>query len=155
MKYFFYGTLCDPDVQSLILGYKPSPRQLQPARLHGYRRKQALGRSYPVLIRAPGGVVDGLLFHAARPQDAARLASYEGPEYRTRHLPVHQVAVHHASVPASPDAAGGQLALVFLPARGALPPARTDWRLSTWQRRQKTDFLRSLHHQGPMPCASR
>lgn len=138
MQYFFYGTLCDPDIQTLVLGYLPRPRQLQPACLTGFRRKQAEGRSYPVLIRAPGGQVDGLLFRPARPTDAARLAAYEGPEYVTRALPV-----------------SGQRALVFLPAGPALPPAKADWALDDWQRRYKPAFLRSLIDQGPTPCASR
>jgi len=149
MLYFFYGTLCDPDIQALILGYRPRPQQLRPAILNGFRRKQAQGRSYPVLIRAPGGQVDGLLFRPARPTDAARLASYEGPEYLTRHLPV-QVA---------DGSAGSQRARVFLPAGPAqgfaLAPAKADWALTDWQRRYKSAFLRSLLDQGPMPCASR
>lgn len=138
MLYFFYGTLCDPDIQMVVLGYRPRPHQLRPACLSGFRRKQAEGRSYPVLIRSPGGRVDGLLFRPARPTDAARLASYEGPEYVTRLLPVD-----------------GQRALVFLPAGPALPATKTDWALDDWQRRYKSAFLRSLLDQGPMPCASR
>lgn len=142
MLYFFYGTLCDPDIQTLVLGYRPRPRQFQPASLNGFRRKQAEGRSYPLLIRSPGGRVDGLLFRPARPTDTARLASYEGPEYVSRLLPV-----------------GGQRARVFLPAgpsQGtALAPAKADWALVDWQRRYKPAFLRSLLDQGPMPCASR
>lgn len=138
MLYFFYGTLCDPDIQALILGYRPRPQQLRPAILTGFRRKQAEGRSYPVLIRAPGSQVGGLLFRPSRPTDPARLAQYEGPEYVARSLPVD-----------------GQRALVFLPAGPALLPAKADWALADWQRRYKPAFLRSLLDQGPMPCASR
>lgn len=144
MLYFFYGTLCDPDVQRLILGYRPSPRQLQLAQLHGFRRKQAQGRSYPILVRAPGSIVDGTLFRAADPADMARLALYEGPEYLARRLPVRAAG-----------ATVTQRALVFLPAGGALKPANTDWHLAAWQRHQKSTFLLSLRDQGPMPCASR
>lgn len=156
MMYFFYGTLCDSDIQRLILGYHPGPRQLQRAILHGFRRKQAEGRSYPVLIRAPGGVVDGLLFRPARPDDMGRLERYEGPEYVARSLLVRPVR-----------GIGSRRAHVFLPAcpaqgtaqgtaRGqALAAAKADWRLQQWQRRHKTAFLQSLHSQGPMPCASR
>ncbi len=70
MVYFFYGTLCDADVLKLILGYRPSPRQLRPARLPGWRRKRPRGRSYPVLLRAAGSQVAGLLFRPARASDA-------------------------------------------------------------------------------------
>jgi hypothetical protein len=143
MMYFFYGTLCDSDVRRLILGYRPSPRQLRPARLPGFRRKRARGRSYPVLVRAPGGRVDGLLFRP-RPGDAARLAAYEGPEYLTRALPVCRNGSR-----------GPARARVFLPAGSGLSATFDDWQLRRWQRRDKATFLRSLHHQGPMPCASR
>jgi len=150
MMYFFYGTLCDADVQRLILGYRPNARQLCPARLPGYRRKRARGRSYPVLLRAPGGLVDGLLFRPARPSDASRLAAYEGPEYLTRSLPVRR----------RDTGAAPRRARVFLPAGTAAPgsalvPAFDDWRLNRWQRHEKAAFLQSLHRQGPMPCANR
>lgn len=145
MVYFFYGTLCDADVQRLILGYRPSRRQLRPARLTGYRRKRARGRSYPVLLRAAGGQVAGLLFRPSRAGDAGRLTAYEGPEYLTRHLPVRRSRT---------DAAASR-ARVFLPAGPSLPASFDDWTLSRWQRRDKAAFLRSLQDQGPMPCANR
>lgn len=144
MVYFFYGTLCDADVQRLVLGYRPSPRQLRPARLPGYRRKRARGRSYPVLLRAAGGQVAGLLFRPARAGDAGRLTAYEGPEYLTRHLPVRRSRTAAAS-----------RARVFLPAGVSLPASFDDWALPRWQRRDKAAFLRSLQDQGPMPCANR
>lgn len=145
MVYFFYGTLCDTDVQRLILGYRPSPRQLRPARLPGYRRKRARGRSYPVLLRTAGGQVAGLLFRPARATDAPRLAAYEGPEYVTRSLPVRQ----------SGAGAAASRARVFLPAGPSLPASFDDWALPRWQRRDKAAFLRSLQDQGLTPCASR
>jgi hypothetical protein len=147
MVYFFYGTLCDADVLQLILGYRPSPRQLRPARLPGWRRKRARGRSYPVLLRAAGGWVTGLLFRPARASDAPRLAAYEGPEYLTRNLTVRQRQGRTNSAPAR--------ARVFLPAGPSLPAGFDDWALPRWQRRDKAAFLRSLQDQGPTPCASR
>lgn len=145
MVYFFYGTLCDADVQQLVLGYRPSPRQLRPARLPGYRRKRARGRTYPVLLRAAGGQIAGLLFRPARRSDVWRLAAYEGPEYVTRRLLVRQ----------SRTGAAAARARVFLPAGAALAASFDDWTLPRWQRRDKTAFLRSLQDQGPTPCANR
>lgn len=145
MSFFFYGTLCDPDVQRLILGYRPGPRQFQPARLPGWRRKHARGRSYPMLLRAPGNGVDGLLFFPVRPGDAQRLTAYEGPEYVTRSLPLHRRG----------KTGTASRARVFLPAGAALPASFHDWSLSRWQRRDKAAFLRSLQDQDPTPCTSR
>lgn len=139
MHYFFYGTLCDPDVRERVLGYRPGPRQLRPAWLAGFRRKQARGQSYPVLIRASGSRVDGLLF-TAKPADGALLVAYEGAEYRTCRLPVRQ---HRPSGPA-----GRRRAIVFLPATGpqgcALPAGYADWSLGRWRRRDKIAFLPSV-----------
>ncbi|QDO99035.1 gamma-glutamylcyclotransferase [Ferrovibrio terrae] len=146
MMYFFYGTLCDADVQRLVLGYRPGPHQLRPARLPGYRRKQARGRSYPVLLRAAGSQVAGLLFRPARASDAPRLSAYEGPEYVTRVLPVRRSRTG--------GVAPGR-ARVFLPAGASLPADFHDWVLPRWQQRDKAAFLRSLQDQGPMPCTSR
>ncbi|MFN4311393.1 MAG: gamma-glutamylcyclotransferase family protein [Ferrovibrio sp.] len=144
MDYFFYGTLCDPDVRRLILGYRPGPRQIRPASLAGFRRRVAQGRSYPLLIPAPAGRVHGLLFTPRRPEDAERLAAYEGPEYLTRSLPVRLRA-----------AAGCRPARVFLPAPGRLSAGLAEWRLESWRRRHKADFLLSLTRQGLPPCANR
>src|SRR3546814_2610376 len=66
MSYFFYGTLCDPDVLRLVLGYRPSRRQLAPAVLTGFRRKIAKGRRYPMLVPAPAGCIRGLVFQPGR-----------------------------------------------------------------------------------------
>ena len=148
MRYFFfYGTLCDSDIRQLVLGYRPGPRQIRPARLAGFRRKQARARSYPVLIRSPGGRVEGLLFDA-RPADAARLAAYEGPEYRACQLPVH--------APVRGASAASRRAWVFLPAFGldgsALPAGHADWQPRRWLQQEKAAFLHSLQTQGSSPC---
>lgn len=152
MTYFFYGTLCDPDVLALVLGYRPSPRQLQPAVLPGFRRKQARNRTYPVLVPAPGGRVDGLLFSPGRPADRQRLAAYEGPEYILRRLPVLAAAGRTAPEqdrPAAPCRAGVFVAARSAAGESALPPARADWHPGRWRRRDKPQFLQSLKDPGP------
>lgn len=137
MVYFFYGTLCDADVRQLILGYRPSRRQLRPATLPGFRRKIAAGKSYPVLIRAPGGLVHGVLFRPGKPQDQARLDAYEGPDYLSRCLRIKTSGVGK-----------GHRARVYLPVPGRLPAGREDWRLDRWRREAKSSFLSMLHAQG-------
>ncbi|HEX6956822.1 MAG TPA: gamma-glutamylcyclotransferase family protein [Ferrovibrio sp.] len=138
MQYFFYGTLCDPDIRRLVLGYKPNRRQLRPAKLTGFRRKQGRGRLYPILIPAPGSVVYGELFQTMRPADVARLAAYEGSEYRARRLPVRPQGGR-----------GSRRVQVFLAAHApngglALPPHIQDWHPARWRRLHKAAFLRSL-----------
>lgn len=151
MSYFFYGTLCDPDVLRLVLGYRPSRRQLAPAVLPGFRRKIAKERSYPVLVPAPAGCIRGMVFRPARRRDHDRLAAYEGPEYAARRLPVRRL-------PAAPGQTNASRSRVFVAALGPcggtkLPAGFADWQPRQWRRRDKRRFLQSLLTQGPVPCA--
>src|SRR3546814_10497857 len=74
MSYFFYGTLCDPDVLRLVLGYRPSRRQLAPAVLTGFRRKIDKGRRYPVLVPAPAGCIRRSEEHTSELQSLMRIS---------------------------------------------------------------------------------
>lgn len=147
MRFFFYGTLCDPDVLSLVLGYQPARQQLAPATLPGFRRKVALGqdgrRSYPVLLPAPGGLVQGQLFTPRSPEDSRRLTAYEGPEYRTRQRLVR-------------TRRGQCAARLFLPSPGSLRAALADWHLPAWRQHHKAGFLAHLKQQSEaeIPCAN-
>ena len=141
LRYFFYGTLCDPDILRMILGYQPAPHQVVAASLAGYQRKTTRGKSYPVLQQLPGGAVDGLLFRAASPQDGKRLDAYEGPEYITLVLPVR---------PATGDAVSAR---VYLPRPGRLLAGPADWTLKNWQSREKAAFIKRLLQQDRLPCA--
>lgn len=52
----------------------------------------ARGRRYPVLVRDPEGAVDGLLLSRLSARDRARLAVYEGAEYRLARVRVAALA---------------------------------------------------------------
>ena len=54
MRYFFFGTLMDQDVLSVVLGRRPAPGMIRSASLAGYRRFRARCESYPVLVAASG-----------------------------------------------------------------------------------------------------
>ncbi len=130
-RFFFYGTLCDPDILRMVLGYVPRPDQLVPASLAGYRRKVARGQSYPVLQPAAGGLVEGLLFQAASLADARRLDHYEGGEYLSLTLPVRPR-----------NSPNPLLARVYLPRPGRLPAGSGDWQLETWQSQHKAAYIK-------------
>src|SRR3546814_19249386 len=80
-RYFFFGTLMDPDVLRLVLGRPVTRGALAPARLHGYRRMRILRARFPVLVAAPPAAVAGLVFNAAGPQEAARILFFEDYAY--------------------------------------------------------------------------
>lgn len=134
MRFFFYGTLIDPDVRRLVLGARAAAAlQLRAGALHGWTRRAVQGASYPVILPRAGACVDGIL--AAGLDDGAcrRLMTYEGPDYVLARL---QVAC-----------ADGRTrdAHVFVPRPGGqLKPSVAGWEYAAWSAREKSRFLRSI-----------
>lgn len=140
MRYFFYGTLMDPDVRAWVLGGRVGRRRLAPAVLRGHRRVFLRGRAYPVVVAAPGRAVRGLVADGLDRRAARRLAAFETAEYAARLRPVAR-------------ADGAVLgARVFLAARRARPTGR-DWSLGDWQRLHKREFAR--RNRAPFALALR
>lgn len=118
MLYFFYGTLCHPQLLETVLGRRADTR---PARLSGYQVREACnaeghGLTFPLMIAEPGEV-EGLLAEIG-PDEAARLDFYE-IGYLTQDLTVR-------------DKSGQDLtARCYLPGPGHWR-AGAPWRLSDW-----------------------
>lgn len=83
---FLYGTLLDPGLFARLAGRAPLRRAL-PARAAGWRRVALRGTPWPTLRRGAGEVA-GLLLPRLAPCAFARLAAYEGAEYRLAPLRV-------------------------------------------------------------------
>jgi hypothetical protein len=128
MRFFFYGTLLDPDVTALVLGRRLPPSAFAPARLPGHARRQAKGASYPIIVRDPRAEVVGAVVGGLSARDVARLSAYEGPGYRIAPLRV-QMAGATATVSA------------FEPLRHRLQPSGALWDLTAWRRRHKRVFI--------------
>ena len=126
MPYFFFGTLLDLELLSLVSGQAIDKRAVRPAALSGYWRTGVIGRSYPILMRRTGGHVDGILVGDLSPGARRRLDIYEGPNY---HLT--PVIVESGGRPTA--------ALVYMFA-GFGTGLRSDgraWSLDRWRRRWK------------------
>lgn len=129
LPHFFFGTLMDPDILGLVIGRPVDPRELEPARLSGFRRVRVQGASYPVLVPDPAGLVEGRLWRAGAAAERARLDAYEGPGYRLEPVTVE-------------TRKGERLAaLVYRAVPGALHPTDEVWELATWQARFKPLYL--------------
>lgn len=76
LPYFFFGTLMDPDVLSLVLGRDPGPLSTV-ATLSGFARVRVEGEPYPALVEAPDGQVEGLLLRDYVPEDDQRIRFFE------------------------------------------------------------------------------
>jgi hypothetical protein len=128
MRFFFYGTLLDPDVTALVLGRRLPPQAFVPAALLGHARRSAKGVTYPIVVRDPRSEVPGAVVGGLSGRDVARLAMYEGPRYRIAPLTVRLMG---ALVTVS----------VFEPLESRFQPTDGFWDLTLWQRRHKRTFV--------------
>ena len=129
MRYFFYGTLLDPDVRTHILGSWISRRELHPATLPGYRRVHIRDRHYPVVIPAAGDAVDGLLAEGLDRHAVRRLAEFESDEYVDAERTVLL------------ETGRAVRARVFVASPLAIP-SEMPWTIEVWQRCHKATFAR-------------
>ena len=131
MRFFFYGTLLDPDVTALVLGRRLPASRFVPALLPGWSRWRVQGGSYPISIPDLKGSVAGAVVSGLSARDVARLAAYEGAGYRISSLKVRL---------------GGALASVsvFEPIVSKLKPTARPWDLVLWQRQDKKIFVARL-----------
>ena len=145
MHFFFYGTLMDTDVLEAVVG----PRAyafLEPAILPGWRRVGMAGATYPIVVRAYGAGVDGVLAWGMDTLVCGRLQAYEGDEYTLTRLPV---AVRGKTVDAS----------IFVPRLDRPVRPGGPWDFAEWQRRFKRRLLADLRsgramrlQRQPMPA---
>jgi len=130
-RFFFYGTLLDPDVMALVIGRRLPPSAFVPAILPGHSRRRAEGATYPVVVRDAADRVRGVVVGGLTPRDVARLAAYEGPGYRVARLKVR---------------VGGEIATVsvFEPVAVRLQPSDSPWDYASWKGRHKRPFVSRL-----------
>jgi len=128
MRFFFYGTLLDGDVASLVLRRRLPPAAYIPAALPHHARRRVKGATYPIVVHDPRSEVRGAIVGGLSERDVARLAAYEGPRYRIAPLKVR---------------IGGMMTIVsvFAPREERFQPTSGDWDLLAWQRRHKRAFL--------------
>jgi hypothetical protein len=131
MRLFFYGTLLDADVRTLVLGPQAEQIAITPARLAGWRRLRARGKLYPIILEAPGKHVAGIVTSPLDAGAVARLRRYEGPGYDLS--PCRPLLEDGSTVAAQ----------VFQPTER--PPAdEAEWDLAAWQATEKSRWLSLL-----------
>jgi hypothetical protein len=141
--FFFYGTLLDHDVMALVIGRRLPPSAFVPAVLKGHARRRAKGVSYPILLRDPGGEVEGVVVGGLTQRDVERLSVFEGPRYRIAPL---RVAVGSVLRTVS----------VFEPKEESFQPVDGAWDLALWQGRYKRPFITRIRKAlSALPAYSR
>lgn len=131
MRFFFYGSLVDADVRAIVLG-PHQPAAIEPAILKGWRRRAAPRRLYPIIVKAPGISVDGIVTRGLDREAMRRLVLYEDDGYR---LIRAAVSVSGRRRPIN--------AWVFVPKTEPAGRGRP-WSLTAWQRRHKPAVLPRL-----------
>ena len=128
MRYFFYGTLIDPEVLYTVIRRPVASADRRPALLRGFRRVYRRGADYPVLVPDGSRAVEGIVVSGLGQRDVALLGAFEGNEYRAHLLPVRLRS--------------GQMvrARVFLPGPGC-EASGEDWTIEEWRSRFRRDFL--------------
>lgn len=128
MRYFFYGTLLDPDVRRVVLGTSAAPDGL-PARLHGFRRTCMAGTNVPALV-AGDGWVDGRVFDNIGVVQRRRLIAFEGADYRE----IEQIV--------SVETGTAIRVRLFAPRR--ILRFTAEWSLDEWQETDKPAFVKRI-----------
>lgn len=81
MPYFFFGTLMDPDVRRVVLDRWVDPLEIRRGWIEHFRRVWSEEASYPLLVRAPGNLVEGRVLMTPTGRDARRIRHFEDDEY--------------------------------------------------------------------------
>jgi hypothetical protein len=138
MRFFFYGTLMDPDLLSRVIGRMIAPRALRPALVHGYRRSAVRGANFPVVLRDRIASVKGVVLAGVSVVERDRLADFEGDRY----VLVPSLAEFRERLP--------KPVLLFEPKAGAFSATGRPWSLERWQRLHEPAELRT---SGGQPIA--
>lgn len=77
---FFYGSLRDETLLSLVLGRDPESVRLEPAVLPGHEIREVLGEGFPCVVPAPGSEAPGAVLRDAAPAELSRLRFFENDE---------------------------------------------------------------------------
>ncbi len=84
-SFFFFGTLCDPDVLEIVVGRPVDPATVVPATLAGYRACAVMldREMAPVLVKDEHAKVRGVVVSKLTDSDITRIAHFEGLDYES------------------------------------------------------------------------
>ncbi|RZA22076.1 MAG: hypothetical protein EOP10_15895 [Proteobacteria bacterium] len=126
MNLAFYGTLRDRDILHHVVGESLEPYFVETRAVKGWACLRIVDQAYPLLRSDAAAVTTFDLYHET-PEDCwRRLVDYEGDEYFPGELSIDGISY-----------------TVFLP-ENDLQPSPEEWSLETFQRRDKTQYLKDL-----------
>jgi hypothetical protein len=133
MRFFFYGTLMDPDVRAIVLGREAAlSAHVRDAVLFDWERRATSGVSYPIVLSRPGEHVNGMIVSGLDTMARRALVAYEGPFFQLMRVNAYV-------------ANGAREALVFVPAsESPLTPEPGGWSYPHWVLNHKKTFVAEL-----------
>jgi len=129
VRYFFYGTLLDRQVQNIVIGRTIPARHMSPATVRDHRRVYVEGAWYPTLVPCRGNHIDGYIVDRLTAAERRLIDQFEDDDYV-----LTEVAVVDRRL-------GETTAFVYMPP-GPHVASDRDWTLSEWRRRHKHAYLR-------------
>jgi hypothetical protein len=132
MRFFFYGTLRDRDLLSLVLGRPVARDALKPAMLRDWRCRPARGKTYPIVVRERGAVTEGDVIDGVSANERRRLAIHEGEGFD----PIRAFATIGGGTPLG--------VMLFAPSSKAPPALDGDWSLDEWRLRHKARAMETV-----------
>lgn len=119
MRLFFFGTLMDRDLLSVVLSRPADGLHLAHAQVSGFVRRQTAEEAFPILVPQADGQVDGVVAGGIGYGDIDRLLFFEGGEYTLAEL---VVTTDHGRSDAHLFASTGRLTATDQP-----------WSFNAWQ----------------------
>jgi hypothetical protein len=134
VRFFFYGTLIDPDVRKAVLGGL-APASVEAAVLPGWRRFRAKGVSFPIARPDPKAEIEGVLARGLTAEAGRKLDAYESDGYKRLKVDV---------------IAGGKTVSAILYADDGSNTLKAEpgaWSYTDWVKRDKRAFMTMLKTQ--------
>ncbi len=128
MRFFFYGTLLDPELRRIVVG---CDIDVAAATLIGWRRLGVVGEHFPLIQRDATGSVAGAVTNPLGAGAMARLRHYEGDGYQLVTVEVRDLR------------GAGITAEVFVPPDGRHVGVGA-WDFGAWQRDHRGAILDHL-----------
>ena len=128
--FFFFGSLMDRDVLSIVLGRSVAHEEYVAATLPGYRRICVDGESYPALVESaePTDCVTGYAMALRNEDEVSRVIFFESEEY----APQETLVLLED---------GSSIRSFLCIAKPHCPLRDAPWDFSRWQRETKALFL--------------
>lgn len=118
MRLFFFGSLMDMELLSLVIARGVDQFEVASATLHGFARRRACGEPFPIVVPHPGGRIDGAMVTGLTEADVDRIQYFEGSDYALQSFAV--------------ECAGQRVeALVFVPT-ARLEAEPVEWDFDGW-----------------------